>query len=135
MARIKYDKEFKLEAVRLVLEGGYSQRQAAESLGINVSTLKIWIDRLRHEFGQPPGRAGPRRKARSSGSRQRMPDFAWSVTFQKGASEFCVGSCGPFAGVIRAAIVRPWPQTQKRGKDRLPPPEGQRQEAVRWLDA
>ena len=58
MARITYDKEFKLEAVRLVLEGGYSQRQAAESLGINVSTLKIWIDRLRHEFGQPPRKGG-----------------------------------------------------------------------------
>jgi hypothetical protein len=40
------------------LEGGYSQRQAAESLGINVSTLKIWIDRLRHEFGQPPRKGG-----------------------------------------------------------------------------
>ena len=58
MGRIRYDKEFKLEAVRLVLEGGYSQRQAAESLGVNISTLKIWIDRLRHEFPQAPRKGG-----------------------------------------------------------------------------
>jgi transposase-like protein len=58
MSQGRYDKDFKRESVRLVLEGGYSQRQAAESVGVNVSTLKIWIDRLRHEFKQTPRKGG-----------------------------------------------------------------------------
>ncbi len=58
MGQTRYDKEFKREAVRMVLEAGHTQRQAAESLGVNVSTLKIWIDRLRHEFEHTPRKGG-----------------------------------------------------------------------------
>ncbi len=37
--RKKYSKEFKLDAVSLVTEQGYSQAEAARSLGINANML------------------------------------------------------------------------------------------------
>lgn len=39
----RYSKEFKLEAVKLVLEKGLSRTQAAEDLGISVSALALWV--------------------------------------------------------------------------------------------
>ena len=41
--RRKYSKEFKLDAVSLVLEQGYSQAEAARNLGINSNMLSRWI--------------------------------------------------------------------------------------------
>lgn len=40
--RRNYTKEFKVEAVKLVMEGGYSLKQAAESLGISKGMLSQW---------------------------------------------------------------------------------------------
>lgn len=39
----KYTLEFKQDAARLVLEMGYSYRQAAESLGISMSAIGRWV--------------------------------------------------------------------------------------------
>lgn len=39
----KYTEEFKQEAVRLVTERGYSQQEAADSLGIHSKNLNRWI--------------------------------------------------------------------------------------------
>jgi transposase len=50
----KYNKEFKLEAVRMVVEKGRSALSAATDLGINVKTLYGWIRAPRGY----PGRAG-----------------------------------------------------------------------------
>lgn len=41
--RKKYGKEFKLDAIRLVKEQGYTARQAAQSLGIDSGMLGRWI--------------------------------------------------------------------------------------------
>ena len=41
--RRKYSPEFKTDAVRLVTEQGYSQSEAARSLGINANMLSRWI--------------------------------------------------------------------------------------------
>lgn len=41
--RRSYSKEFKADAVQLVLEQGYTPPQAAESLGIDASMLRRWI--------------------------------------------------------------------------------------------
>ncbi len=41
--RKKYAKEFKLDAVSLVTEQGYSRSEAATSLGIRVGLLSRWI--------------------------------------------------------------------------------------------
>ena len=39
----RYDKEFKVAAVKLVTEKGYGPKQAAMSLGVKPSTLNYWI--------------------------------------------------------------------------------------------
>ena len=41
--RKKYTKEFKLDAVSLVTDQGYSRAEAARSLGINANMLCRWV--------------------------------------------------------------------------------------------
>jgi transposase len=41
--RKKYSKEFKLDAISLVLEQNYTRAEAARSLGINANMLTRWI--------------------------------------------------------------------------------------------
>lgn len=50
--RKKYPKEFKLDAVSLVLEQGYSRADAAKSLSINANMLGRWIKESESEDGQ-----------------------------------------------------------------------------------
>ena len=45
----QYTKEFKEEAVALVLEQGYSIAQAADSLGIKTSLLYKWKEKIEAE--------------------------------------------------------------------------------------
>jgi transposase-like protein len=44
--RKSYDSEFKLEAVKLTTEGGYTLEQVAQSLGISTSVISKWKKRL-----------------------------------------------------------------------------------------
>ena len=41
--RKKYSKEYKLDAVSLVTDQGYSGAEAARSLGINANMLCRWV--------------------------------------------------------------------------------------------
>jgi len=41
--RKKYSKEFKLDAVSLVLEQGYTKAEAARSLDVNPSLIRRWV--------------------------------------------------------------------------------------------
>jgi len=50
--RKKYAKEFKLDAISLVLEQGYTRTEAARSLGINHSMLGRWIKEHQADEGQ-----------------------------------------------------------------------------------
>jgi transposase len=50
--RKQYTKEFKLDAISLVLEQGYKQAEAARSLGINVNMLSRWIKEHQLDEGQ-----------------------------------------------------------------------------------
>ena len=45
----RYDKPFKIAAVKLVTEKGYPPKQAARSLGIPVNTLQYWIKVFGHQ--------------------------------------------------------------------------------------
>ena len=45
--RKRYTQEFKEEAVKLVVEQGYSQTETAERLGISFPNLNRWIKELR----------------------------------------------------------------------------------------
>jgi len=53
--RRTYDKEFKLEAVRLVLEEGHSARSVEQQLGTGKGVVYGWV----HEFTDDPEYAFP----------------------------------------------------------------------------
>lgn len=50
--RKKYTKEFKLDAVSLVNDQGYSRIEAARSLGINTNMLGRWVKEFNQDDGQ-----------------------------------------------------------------------------------
>ena len=50
--RKKYSKEFKLDAISLVLELGYKRTEAARSLDINTNMLGRWIKQHQDDDGQ-----------------------------------------------------------------------------------
>ena len=39
----KYNKEFKEEAVKLIIESGYSQAEVSRNLGVNDSNINRWV--------------------------------------------------------------------------------------------
>ena len=51
-SRKKYSREFKLDAVSLVLEKGYTRVEAARSLDINPTMLGRWIKELADDNDQ-----------------------------------------------------------------------------------
>src|SRR5512136_1181367 len=53
--RPKYTLEFKQDAAKLVIEKGYTHKQAADSLGVSESALGRWV---RAERGHGVGSAG-----------------------------------------------------------------------------
>ncbi|RLJ15877.1 hypothetical protein DJ031_00660 [bacterium endosymbiont of Escarpia laminata] len=50
--RKKYSKEFKLDAISLVLEQDYSRAEAARSLDINANMLGRWVKEHQADDGQ-----------------------------------------------------------------------------------
>ena len=50
--RKKYPKEFKLDAISLVLDQGYTRIEAARSLGINSTMLGRWVTEHQSGDGQ-----------------------------------------------------------------------------------
>ena len=50
--RKKYSKEFKLDAVSLIAEQGYTRAEAARSLGINANMLGRWAKEFQCKDGQ-----------------------------------------------------------------------------------
>ena len=53
-SRKRYPREFKLEAARLVVERGYSAKEAAEKVGCNPWSLRDWVSKFRSEGVFPP---------------------------------------------------------------------------------
>ena len=49
--RKKYSKEFKLDAISLVTDQGYSRVEASHSLGINTNMLGRWINEYKNDEG------------------------------------------------------------------------------------
>ena len=50
--RKKYTKEFKLDAVSLVNDQGYTRVEAARSLGISANMLRRWVKEFNQDDGQ-----------------------------------------------------------------------------------
>ena len=48
MSRRKFDRQFKISAVKLVQQSGYSRAEAANSLGVTTSHIRGWIKELGH---------------------------------------------------------------------------------------
>jgi transposase len=45
MANRRYTDQFKRDAVRLVLEEGYTNTRAADAVGVHVKTMEAWVRR------------------------------------------------------------------------------------------
>ena len=58
MPRRRFTREFKLSAVKLVNEQGYSIPEAAKSLGIDAANVRGWVERFSEEAGLAPSGAG-----------------------------------------------------------------------------
>ena len=54
MANRKHTREFKIAAVRLVNEQGYSPRDAAKRLGVDPSSVRDWVKKFSAELGLAP---------------------------------------------------------------------------------
>ena len=55
--RRKFDKEFKINAVRLVVEQGVPASRACKDLGIGLSTLERWVGEMKqHGLSAFPGK-------------------------------------------------------------------------------
>ena len=50
--RKKYPKEFKLDAISLVLDQGYTRAEAARGLGLNANMLGRWVKEQQADYGQ-----------------------------------------------------------------------------------
>lgn len=61
MQRRVFTKEFKLEAVKLVKEQGYSKLKAAKSLGVAEKSLLLWVKQF--EAGILMSMPGPLKRA------------------------------------------------------------------------
>lgn len=53
MTQGKYSKEFKLQAVKRVMEDGKSQKQVASELGMSIDTLRSWIRTYKEKPEEP----------------------------------------------------------------------------------
>jgi transposase-like protein len=58
MAVRKHNREFKIAAVRLVNEQGYSSREAAKRLGVDPASVRDWVKKFSAELGLAPSGEG-----------------------------------------------------------------------------
>jgi len=73
----KYSKEFKLRAARLVVDQGYSYRQASERLGATEGAIRYWVQKYQQSGDLPsPSESQPKidevRQLRKEVSQLRM---------------------------------------------------------------
>ena len=58
MGRRRFTREFKISAVKLVREQGYTAVQAAKSLGVEPASIRDWVEKFSEEAGQAPSGDG-----------------------------------------------------------------------------
>jgi transposase len=54
MGKRKFTREFKISAVKLVQEQGYTAPEAAKSLGVDPGSIRSWVQKFAGEAGQAP---------------------------------------------------------------------------------
>lgn len=57
--RRRFSPEFRLESAQLVLDQGYSVREAAKAMGVGKSTMDKWVRQLREERNGESPKASP----------------------------------------------------------------------------
>ena len=76
MAKRKFTREFKVSAVKLVNEQGYSIPEAARSLGVDPASVRSWVSKFSAEAGLAPSGEGAMaaelRRLRQENARLRM---------------------------------------------------------------
>jgi len=50
----RYSEEFRLQAAKLIVEGGYTYHQASEQLGVSDWALRCWVKAFRASGHLPP---------------------------------------------------------------------------------
>ena len=50
----RYSEEFRLQAARLIVEGGYTYHRASEQLGVSDWALRCWVKAFRASGHLPP---------------------------------------------------------------------------------
>ena len=50
----RYSEQFRLQAAKLIVEGGYSYHQAAQQLGVSDWALRCWVKAFRASGHLPP---------------------------------------------------------------------------------
>jgi len=58
MGRRRFTREFKISAVRLVNEQGYSPAEAGRSLGVDPNSVRGWLKKFSVEEGAAPSGEG-----------------------------------------------------------------------------
>jgi transposase len=58
MGRRRYTREFKISAVKLVNEQGYSPVEAGKSLGVDPNSVRGWLEKFSVEEGASPSGEG-----------------------------------------------------------------------------
>jgi transposase len=58
MGKRRFAREFKLSAVKLVNEQGYSPAEAAKSLGVDAGNVRNWVEKFSAEAGVAPSGEG-----------------------------------------------------------------------------
>ena len=56
MGKVRYSPEFKDEAVRQVVERGYSVREVADRVGVSSHSLYSWVKRVRPDKSEAPAK-------------------------------------------------------------------------------
>ena len=57
--RPNYSPEFRLESAQIVVDQGYSVREAADAMSVGKSTMDKWVRQLRNERKSIVGKATP----------------------------------------------------------------------------
>jgi transposase len=58
MGRRRFTREFKISAVKLVNEQGYSPVEAGKSLGVDANSVRGWLEKFSVEEGAAPSGEG-----------------------------------------------------------------------------
>ncbi len=58
MSRRRFTREFKVSAVKLVNDQGYSVPEAAKSLGVDPANVRNWVEKFSTTPDGPPGGEG-----------------------------------------------------------------------------